>query len=138
MKNLITRTVFIAACLFGLTACFEPTGTLRIKTDLDSADLYINNELETKVGKDYMELTVTAGTRELRISQLSEDGEWKQEGTATVVIPEDGLIEKYISTRSTPTEKRIARLALEKKKAEAERIAKRVEEAVKTGSLEVK
>ncbi|GGP67609.1 hypothetical protein GCM10009347_36400 [Shewanella algicola] len=131
MDRPIQYATLILICLFTLTACFGPTGKVRLKTDIDNAELFIDGEAKSPIGKDLIELELSAENHRFEIKALSENGEWRYYGSEDILIPEDVIIEKKINTKSVATEKRKKRLALEKKLNEANRLAEKVKDEFK-------
>ncbi|MDC8830801.1 hypothetical protein [Alteromonas gilva] len=116
----------IIASLLLLSACFGPTGKVRIKTDIDNAQLLIDGEVTSSIGKDFIEIEVSAEQHLFEVKALSEDEEWRYYGSEELLIPEDATLEKQIYTQSKATEKRLRRLALEAKQREADNLAEKV------------
>ncbi|NVK56600.1 MAG: hypothetical protein HWE26_13380 [Alteromonadaceae bacterium] len=126
MARQIKYAAVITVSLFFLSACFGPTGKVRIKTDIDNAELLIDGDETSSIGKDFIELEVSAEKHLFEIKALSEDEEWLYYGSEELIIPENATLEKKIYTQSQATEKRIRRLALEAKQREAETLAEKV------------
>ncbi|GGW76214.1 hypothetical protein [Alteromonas halophila] len=116
----------ITVSLLLLSACFGPTGKVRIKTDIEKAQLLIDGEKASSIGKDFIELEVTAELHLFEVKALSEDEEWRYYGSEELLIPENATLEKHIYTQSKATEKRQRRLALEAKRREADNLADKV------------
>lgn len=131
MNRPILYTTLMLICLFTLTACFGPTGKVRIKTDIDNAELFIDGKAKSPIGKDFIEIELSAENHHFEIKALSEDEEWRYYGSEAFLIPEEATIEKKINTKSVATEKRKKRLALEKKLNEANRLAEKVKDEFK-------
>ena len=125
-KNFQLGLVLLYSTLF-LTACFEPTGKIRVKTDIKNAQLYIDGELKVPIDENFIELELVVNTHKLEVKSLSEDEEWSFYGLEEVKIIENVTVETKIQTRRTETDKRKERLAHEKKEREAVKLAKKVE-----------
>ena len=126
MARKIKYAAVIIFSLFILTACFGPTGKVRIKTDIANAQLLIDGEETSSVGKDFIELEVSAEQHLFEVKALSEDEEWLYYGSEELLIPKNATLEKKIHTESQATEKRIRRLALEAKRDQADSLAEKV------------
>ncbi len=128
--SLFRYLVFIVAALM-LSGCFTPEGTLRIKTDRDGLDLFVDGERKVKVNKTFLEIKLDVGERKLKIEGVSKDGEWRYKGEKTVEIVKDSLVEIYISTSRKETEKRLARLKKEKAERELQEGVDRISRLAK-------
>jgi hypothetical protein len=127
MKNLFTSKLVMILSILLLSGCFEPTGKVRIRTDINDAELFIDGELKAPIGKDFIELELVASEHKIEVKSLSENEEWRYYGSENVTIIENVTIETKISTSSSETQKRIKRIAHERKEREASKLAKKVE-----------
>jgi hypothetical protein len=120
------QIIFLLLLSVTLSACFGPKGKIRIQTNVDNAKLYIDGEEKASIGKNFIELELSAENHLFEVKGLSEDGEWRYYGSEELLIPENAIIEKKVYTESSETEKRILRKALEEKQREAKRLADKV------------
>lgn len=126
MKKKFLLGLVLLFSAFFLTACFEPTGKIRVKTDIKNAQLYIDGELKVPIDENFIELELVVNTHKLEVKSLSEDEEWSFYGLEEVKIIENVTVETKIQTRRTETDKRKERLAYERKEREAVKLAKKV------------
>ena len=128
----IFRLFIVSVIVMNLAGCFTPEGTLRIKTDRDGLELFVDGERKIKVNQTFLEVKLEVGVHKLKVEGVSDDGEWRYIGEKEVEILKDALVEINVSTSRKETEKRIARIEkerLEKKlKQGSDRIARLAKE----------
>lgn len=95
--------------------------SVRIIAELEDADVYINEKKVSTILLGYSPQTLTPGSYDIEVKQITEDEEWLFSGRANIDV--SSLTNVEIDIKKEPTEKRVARLKEEARIREEKRLA---------------
>ncbi|OIO59085.1 MAG: hypothetical protein COX57_10035 [Alphaproteobacteria bacterium CG_4_10_14_0_2_um_filter_63_37] len=93
-----------------LTACAPSEGKLQVASDREGLTLSVDGTRQGAIGKTPILLTLSAGQHKLVVEGESDDGEWRYEGGQTVTISAGQTNMTIVTTRTSPSARRTARL----------------------------
>jgi uncharacterized protein (TIGR02145 family) len=112
MKKILVFCMLI----FFTTSLFAEKGKVGIKSNISDGYIYINGNKKAMLGEGYTNLFLEEGAYEVKIENISDDGEWKNIGVKKIFVGEETTTKLIIKTKKIATQKRKDRLA--KKKAD--------------------